>query len=114
MYKAIQQEVESCPVCVAYSKQNQRDPMLPHPISTRSWEKLEADYFAFAGKEYLLAMDYYSKYPEVMQVESKTAESTITVLKGLFARHGIPQEIQTTCHLIAGHSKYSPINGILQ
>ena len=68
---------------VAYSKQNQREPMLPHPIPTRPWEKLGVDYFSF---EYLLAVDYYSKY-------SKTAESTITVLKGLLARHGIPQEV---------------------
>ena len=93
MYKAIEREVESCPVCVAYSKQNQREPMLPHPIPTRPWEKLGVDYFSFAGNEYLLAVDYYSKYPEVVQVESKTAESTITVLKNLFARHGIPQEV---------------------
>ena len=95
MYKAIEQAVESCSVCVAYSKQNQREPMLPHPIPTRPWEKLGVDYFSFAGNEYLLAVDYYSKYPEVVQVESKTAESTIAVLKGVFARHGIPQEIVT-------------------
>ena len=38
-------------------------------------------------------VDYYSKYPEVVQVESKTAESTIAVLKSIFARHCIPNTI---------------------
>ena len=25
----------NCPVCAAYSKQNQKEPLLPHPIPTR-------------------------------------------------------------------------------
>lgn len=90
MYKAIEYEVQSCPVCVAYGKQNQKEPMLPHPVPSRPWEKLGADYFSLAGKDYLLIVDYYSKYPEVIQVENKTAESTIAVLKSVFARHGNP------------------------
>ena len=93
MYNAIEQKVQSCPVCVAYSKQNQKEPLLPHPIPTRPWEKLGVDYFSLAGKDYLLVVDYYSKYPEVVLVESKTAESTIAVLKSIFARHGIPNTI---------------------
>ena len=88
MYTAIEQEVQSCPVCVAYSKQNQKEPMLPHPV--QPWEKLGAYYFSLVGKDFLL--HYYSKYPEVVQLR-KTAENTITVLKSLFARHGIPNII---------------------
>ena len=34
MYNAIEQEVQSCSVCAAYSKQNQKEPLLPHPIPT--------------------------------------------------------------------------------
>ena len=36
-------------------------------------------------------MDYFSKYPEVMPVESKTAESAVEKVKTVFARHGIPE-----------------------
>ena len=39
MYAAIKQEVQSCPVCIPYSKLNQREPMLPHAIPTQLWEK---------------------------------------------------------------------------
>ena len=93
MYAAIEQKVQSCPVCIPYSKQNQREPMLPHAIPTQPWEKVGIDYFSFGGKYYLSVMDYYSKYPEVVQVHSKTAETTIAALKSIFARHGIPSEI---------------------
>ena len=66
MYKAIEYEVQSCPVCVAYGNQNQKEPMLPHPVPSRPWEKLGTHYFSLAGKDYLLIVDYCSKYPEVI------------------------------------------------
>jgi len=55
MYRAIEQAVQSCPVCAAYSKQNQKEPLLPHPIPTCPWEKLGADYFSLA------IVDYYTQ-----------------------------------------------------
>ena len=98
----MRKEVQFCPVCVAYGKQSQKEPMLLHPIP---WEKLEVDYFTLAGRDYLLVVDYYSKYPEIVRVESKTAEGRIAVLKSIFARHGIPNAIvavQIICHLKQG------------
>ena len=38
MYNAIEQEVQSCSVCVAYSKQNWKEPLLLHPILARPWK----------------------------------------------------------------------------
>ena len=38
-------------------------------------------------------VDYYSKYPEVTQLEDKTAKTVITRLKEIYARHGIPDEV---------------------
>ena len=73
MYKAIEQAVKKYPVCNKHSKGNQKEPMILHEISNRPWEKLGADYFTFAGKDYLLVVDYFSKYPEVVRMNSKTA-----------------------------------------
>ena len=93
MYEAIEYEVKKCSVCNKYSLQNQKEPMLPHPVPNRPWEKLGADYFTLAGKDYLLVVDYFSKFPEVIQMDSKTAEATITTMKDIFARHGIPNTV---------------------
>ena len=38
-------------------------------------------------------VDYHSKYPEVVQIQSTTSRSVIETLKQLFARHGIPNEV---------------------
>ena len=49
-------------------------------------------YFTLHTQDYLLVVDYYSKYPEVIPMATKTAEATIKAMKGIFARHGIPNK----------------------
>ena len=93
MYEAIEHEVTKCPVCNKYGKGNQKEPMIPHDIPNRPWEKLGADYFSFAGKDYLLIVDYFSKYPEVIRMNSKTAEATVNKMKQTFACHSIPNTL---------------------
>ena len=61
------------------------------PCPSTPLGKLGIDYFTLNGKDFLLLVDYYSKYPEVLQMTSKTAQATITKLKLIFARHGIPR-----------------------
>ena len=91
MYSDIEREVKQRTVCNQYSNANQKEPLLPHPIPTHPWQKVGIDFFALGGKDFLLIVDYYSKYPEVMQMCSKTAQATIAKLKMVFARHGIPE-----------------------
>ena len=52
-----------------------------------------ADHFTFAATDYLIVVDYFSKYPEVIKVESKCAETTVEVMKEIFARNGIPTTV---------------------
>ena len=66
---------------------------MPHPVPNRPWEKVGIDYFTLAGKDYLLIVDYFSKYPEVLQMNSKAADATVAKLKSIFARHGIPNTV---------------------
>ena len=42
------------------------------------------------GKDYLVVVDYFSKYPELSPLKDKTASTIIMKLKSIFARHGIP------------------------
>ena len=80
----------------------------------------------FDGSEYLIIIDYYSKMPIVWKMPTSQCNSAkiITVLKELFAEHGIPEEIQLdngpqfASHLFAEftkdwnikHSTSSPMN----
>ena len=48
---------------------------------------------SFKGRDYLVAVDYYSKFPELALLENKTSECVIAHVKSISARHGIPEEI---------------------
>ena len=70
-----------------------KEPLIPHQLPDRPWEEVIADYFMLHTQDYLLVVDFYSKYPEVIPMKSKTAKATIVALKSIFARHGIPNKI---------------------
>jgi len=52
-----------------------------------------ADIFIIHGKDYLLVVDYFSNFPEYVQLNSKSADYVIQHLKDIFSRHGIPETL---------------------
>ena len=85
--------VSKCPTCAKVKAKIPREPLVPHEVPQRPWAKLGTDIFEFAGKPYLVVVDYFSKYPEVCRLENKTARYVISHLKSMFARHGFPDEL---------------------
>ena len=72
-------------------------PMLPSPVSSLPWAMAASDIFAFEGHHYLVLVDYYSKYIEVIKLNDLTSQDTIEALKEHFSRHGIPEKLVTDC-----------------
>ena len=42
---------------------------------------------------YLIAVDYYSKFPEVTSLENTKSQGVINAMKSIFSRHGIPDQV---------------------
>ena len=89
----IEETISRCPTCAKYKPANPREPVIFHEIPQRPWSKLGMDIFTFSGKDYLLIVDYYSKYPEVSHLATKTTACVISHLKTCFARHGTPDTV---------------------
>ena len=89
----IEELIGKCSTCNSYRRKQQQESLIPHPVPHRPWQKLGADIFSLKNKDYLLIVDYYSKYPEISMLHDKTASSVITSMKSVFARHGVPDEI---------------------
>ncbi|CAB4027031.1 Transposon Ty3-G Gag-Pol poly [Paramuricea clavata] len=53
--------------------------------------------FEAKSKNYVLSVEYYSKYIEVTELNDLSAFSTIEALRGHFERHGIPERLTTDC-----------------
>jgi hypothetical protein len=99
----VENHVKDCMACVVSGKSVQPTPGLLQPTALPSgpWKKLAIDFAgefvaAPAHQRYLIvAMDYYSKWPEVAMCGSPTTAAVITFLSGLFDRFGLVEEIVT-------------------
>ena len=51
--------------------------------------------FEWKGEQYLIIIDYYSRYPEIGKLSSTTSSAVITVQKSVFARRGSPAVVHS-------------------
>lgn len=87
--------IMQCKSCIKYRNANTVEPLLSHEPATLPWQKLGIDSFDYSNLKYLLIVDYFSKYFEVMVVSSAKLKEVIRSLKSTFARHGIPSVVIT-------------------
>ena len=93
MSRDIEDTITRCSECSEWRRNNQKEPLIPHEVSGRPWQNLGADIFQFRGKNFLCVVDYFSKFPEISLLSSKTSSSVVLNLKSIFARHGVPDEL---------------------
>ena len=84
--------VQKCPIC---SKKtiSLKEPMIYSQLPEYPFQKIGTDLFEKRGITYLLVVDYFSLFPEIIKLMSTTSTSVITALKSLFSRHGIPEKM---------------------
>jgi len=56
----IENLVNDCEVCNKFSSTIHKEPMIPHEVPSRPWEKVGVDYFIVHNKDFPLIVDYYS------------------------------------------------------
>ena len=80
--------VHRCQEC-----QQQRSQLILSKLPDLPWQKVGMDLFEWRKSDYLLIVDYYSRYIEVAKLSRTTAAEVITHIKSIFARHGIPEMV---------------------
>jgi hypothetical protein len=75
--------VERCEVYAEQLKQRSEPPILVE-LPDGSWQKIAKDLFTLQGDNYLLMVDYFSKFPEVIKVKLTTSSG---------ARQRIPETL---------------------
>lgn len=86
--------VNSCRDC-AMLRVQKAEPMMPSESPRLPWLKLGADLFHLRGRDYLVVVDYFSRYPELALLSSTSSSAVIVQMKSIFARHGIPEIVVT-------------------
>lgn len=86
--------VMKCAACVK-ERANAAEPLMPMKLPDRPWQKLGADLFTLKNTNYLLVVDYFSRYIETARLSLTRCANVIVHLKSIFARHGIPETLIT-------------------
>ncbi|XP_055590830.1 uncharacterized protein K02A2.6-like [Uranotaenia lowii] len=88
--------VQACRHCALTAKSPPHSAPSLWPKSTKPWERVHIDYAGpIEGDYFLLVIDSFTKWPEIVRTSSTTSTATINILRDLFARFGMP----TTLHL---------------
>lgn len=90
----IELTVSSCSTC--QSMRSDPSPVQIHPwtFPARPWSRIHVDFAGpISGCTYLVVVDAYSKFPEVVKMSTTSAKVTVTTLRDIFSRHGLPEII---------------------
>ena len=94
--KKIEEVVKSCLPCQSIRNKPPLTSLHLWNWPSQPWRRLHLDFLGpFLGATFLIVVDAYSKWLEVIPMSSTTAERTITELRKLFATHGLPTQVVT-------------------
>ena len=98
LYDELKDLVTNCAICLKYSASNRKDstkigPPLGQEIPTEPWKKLATDLFTYDQANYLLVVDYTTKFPVVRKLTDLTARVVTEHMKAIFSEFGTPHSI---------------------
>ena len=93
MNSQISDMISRCTTCLEHQRQNMKEPMIPSRLPRKPWEMVATDLFTWDKSEYLIVVDYHSRYFEIAKLPDTKSTTVITYTKSIFARHGIPSEV---------------------
>ena len=96
IYDDITKMVTNCETCLQFSANNRKekpDNSLSHEVPRTPWTKLATDIFTFDNHNYLVMVDYTSKFPVVRKLSSMTARVVTEIIKSIFSEYGLPTTI---------------------
>ena len=91
----IAKKADQCDFCRMHRPTHRRELLKPTVLPNRPWQKISADLCEIKDKRYLVVIDYFSRYIEIVFLTRITSDQVIGKLKNIFARWGIPEQIVT-------------------
>ena len=90
----IEQFVATCQPCLKYAALNKKHPekknQLGQEIPVTPWMKLGTDIFTLDGANYLLLVDYTSKFPVMQKLTSMTGKAVASHFKNIMSKYKWP------------------------
>lgn len=88
--------VQTCNECSSVAKTDRKTNLESWPAPEKPWQRIHLDYAGpMDGWYYLILVDSFSKWPEVVRTREITTSATVRILRGIFARFGAPETLVT-------------------
>jgi hypothetical protein len=84
MNAQIAEIVSKCGTCLANRNSNRKGPMKMSEIPDLPWNAVGTDLFQFDNHNYVIVVDYYSRYFEIARLENTKASCVISHIKSIF------------------------------
>ena len=87
----------SCIVCQEFHPRQSKEPLIPTEVPPRAWHTIGTDIFFFDDDEYLIIVDYYSKYPFVRKLPrtQSNSKTVVNLTKQIFSEQGVPRVVRS-------------------
>lgn len=85
--------IDKCSICQSVRPEQASEPLQPHPVPERPWQRVATDLFTFENRNYLVLVDFYSNFIELDYLADTSSQTVIHKLKMHFARHGVPDYV---------------------
>lgn len=95
MNSQLEDMISNCQACLTHRKANSKETLMQHDIPERAWSKIGVDLCHYRDKIFLIVVDYYSKFIEVIELQSMTSTTVIDQLQIVFSRQGIPNTVMS-------------------
>jgi transposase InsO family protein len=88
----IEHHVAACSACQKGRAAEPEVPLFSWSVPSEPWSRIHLDFAGpFEGFMWLIAVDAYTKWLDVIKMKSTTATATCNKLRELFARYGVPR-----------------------
>lgn len=86
----IENHIKNCWTCVQCRPESHNEPMISHDIPEIPFHKVGCDIFEYNRENFLIVIDYLSKWIEIEKIKTKTAADICSSWSKIFSRFGIP------------------------
>ncbi|XP_016139457.1 uncharacterized protein K02A2.6-like [Sinocyclocheilus grahami] len=89
----LKRNANQCQLCQNNKPTQCKEPLLVTKLPPGPWRHLGVDLCEAGSHQYLVVVDYYSRFIEIAHLVNMTSRRVIGKLKSMFARFGIPERL---------------------
>ena len=96
MDKQVEQSIKACHPCQLVSPRSKAEPVRSTMLPEGPWSDIAVDLLEIPGGNHLLvAVDNYSRWPEVILLKKTDAAHVTRAMEGMFQTHGLALSVRS-------------------